>query len=86
MSEVDNFRDHTHLPVSPNGRWVVCANPSDPAGRRPLLHEAADALWAYVVQREAMGLNNHELLDQLYGVTPELWRLMGSAEVATRGQ
>jgi hypothetical protein len=65
---------------------VVSANPSDPAGRRPLLHEAADALWAYVVQREAMGLNNHELLDQLYGVTPELWRLMGSAEVATHGQ
>jgi hypothetical protein len=51
-----------------------------------LLHEAADALWAYVVQREAMGLNNHELLDQLYGVTPELWRLMGSAEVATHGR
>jgi hypothetical protein len=61
---------------------AVSARESDAAARRPLLHEAAEALFAYVVQREAMGLNNHELLDQLYGVTPELWRLMGSAEAA----
>jgi hypothetical protein len=49
--------------------------------RGPLLHDAALALWEYVVQREAMGLTNHDLLDQLYGVTPELWRLMGSSSV-----
>jgi hypothetical protein len=33
------------------------------------------------VQREAIGLTNHDLLEQLYGVTPELWRLMGTTEV-----
>ena len=51
------------------------------AARRPLLREASLALWECVVQREAIGLTNHDLLEQLYGVTPELWRLMGTAEV-----
>lgn len=56
----------------------------DPAGRRPLLIAAAAALWQYVVQREAMGLTSHQALEQIYGVTPELWSLMGSAEVVHR--
>jgi len=51
------------------------------AARRALLVAAAAALWHYVVQREAMGLTSHDAADQVYGVTPELWRLMGSAEV-----
>jgi hypothetical protein len=55
--------------------------PLSPA-RRPLLREASLALWECVVQREAIGLTNHDLLEQLYGVTPELWRLMGTADVA----
>jgi len=46
--------------------------------RQALLQQAALALWEYVVQREAMGLTNHELVNQVYGVTPELWRRMGS--------
>ncbi len=45
---------------------------------------AAGALWAFVVQREAVGITSHDLLDQVYGVTPELWRLMGSADVGGR--
>ena len=60
------------------------ASPLGPAGvvaaRRPLLCDAARALWEYVVQREAIGLTSHDLLEESYGVTPELWRLMGSAE------
>jgi len=52
-----------------------------PAARRPLLEDAARALWEYVVQREAVGLTSHDLLESVYGVTPELWRLMGSAQV-----
>jgi hypothetical protein len=51
------------------------------AARRPLLRQASLALWECVVQREAIGLTNHDLLEQLYGVTPELWRLMGTTEV-----
>lgn len=52
----------------------------DPPARKALLQRAALALWEYVVQREAMGLTNHELVDQVYGVTAELWRCMGSAD------
>ena len=50
------------------------------APRRALLGEAARALWEYVVQREAMGVTSHDLVNEIYGVTPEVWRLMGSAE------
>jgi hypothetical protein len=56
-----------------------------PAARWPLLHEAALALWECVVQREAIGITDHGLLEQMYGVTPELWRLMGTADVAGAG-
>jgi hypothetical protein len=67
LADFDRVAGHS-LPLSP--------------ARRPLLREAALALWECVVQREAIGLTNHDLLEQLYGVTPELWRLMGSADVA----
>ena len=55
------------------------------AARRSLLHGAALALWECVVQREAIGLTNHDLLGQLYGVTPELWRLMGTPATTGAG-
>jgi len=41
------------------------------------LHRTADALWCYVVQREAMGLTDHSRLDEAFGLTPEVWRRMG---------
>lgn len=50
----------------------------DPDVRTSLLDDAALALWEYVVQREAMGLTNHDIVNQVYGVTPELWRRVGS--------
>ena len=50
-----------------------------PKQRRALLHAAADALWAYVVQKEAIGITDHTKLNEVYGVTPELWRLMGTS-------
>ena len=52
--------------------------------RKALVIAAAGALWHYVVQREAMGLTRHDSLEQVYGVTAELWRLMGSADVVGR--
>jgi len=55
--------------------------PTTAPERRALLIAAAAALWQYVVQREAMGLTSHDAVDKVYGVTPELWRLMGSEEV-----
>ena len=57
--------------------------PVDPPARKALLQRAALALWEYVVQREAMGLTNHELVNQVYVVTAELWRCMGSADCFT---
>jgi hypothetical protein len=44
-----------------------------------LRDQAVQALWEFVVQREAVGLTDHRLLDQHYGVTAELWRRVGAA-------
>ena len=49
------------------------------AGRRALVDAAAEALWACVVQREAIGLTDHAGLGEAYGVTSEMWRRMGAA-------
>ena len=47
--------------------------------RQAVLHAATDALWAYVVQKEAIGISDHARASEIYGVTPEMWRLMGAA-------
>lgn len=47
--------------------------------RKALLHAAADALWALVVQREMIGLTDNRVLNQTFGVTAEMWRLMGAS-------
>lgn len=45
--------------------------------RKALLHAAADALWALVVQREMIGLTDNRDLSHTFGVTAEMWGLMG---------
>jgi len=50
-----------------------------PRERRALLHAAADALWAYVVHKEAIGITDHTKVNEVYGVTPEMWRVMGTS-------
>jgi hypothetical protein len=51
--------------------------------RRPqLLQTAADALWAYVVQKEALGLSDHAALADEFGVTAELWNRIGALDRA----
>jgi hypothetical protein len=75
-----DFDRDFELPPEHNPRSAAGRGHALPA-RGLLLNDAARALWEYVVQREAVGLTNHESLEQFYGVTPELWRLMGSAEV-----
>ena len=50
-----------------------------PRERRALLHAAADALWAYVVQKEAIGITDHTKVSEVYGVALEIWRLMGTS-------
>ena len=50
---------------------------ADPAAREKLVRAASDAFWLYVVQREALGLNDSEYIRNEYGVPPDVWRRMG---------
>ena len=73
-----------HRPATESASSLSLSS-SAPAARQPLLREAALALWECVVQREAIGITDHDLLEQLYGVTTELWHLMGATELKTNG-
>jgi hypothetical protein len=44
--------------------------------RAELIEIAGDALYAYVVQREAMGLTDAEYVAREYAVPQEVWRRM----------
>ena len=68
--------------VAALAQWDRAARAGGCDTRQALLQDAALALWEYVVHREAMGLTNHDLVDHVYGVTPELWRRMGSADAS----
>jgi hypothetical protein len=46
--------------------------------RGRLLHDAAGALLGYVIQKEALGAAHNDLVTEVYGVTPEVWNLMGA--------
>ncbi len=48
----------------------------DPAARADLVAVAGDALWSYVVQREAMGLIDSEYIGREYAVPSDVWRGM----------
>ena len=50
---------------------------ADPAARTALIEEAAETFWSYVVQREALGLQDAEYIGKEYGVPPEVWQAMG---------
>jgi len=47
------------------------------ARRQELLVNAAHLLSAYVIQREAIGLHNHQDLTAEFGLTPEIWNRVG---------
>jgi len=49
---------------------------SDPA-RFKLLCAASDVLWSYIIQKEMIGAADHDLVTETFGVTREVWRLMG---------
>lgn len=42
-----------------------------------LLYAAADAVWRYFVQREALGFNNHDLAVEEYAIPKEVMKLVG---------
>jgi hypothetical protein len=53
--------------------------PPSSAGRRRerLVQEASDALWCFIVQREACGLRDQRLIIRAYGVPAEVQNRMG---------
>lgn len=58
--------------------------PEKRAQRESLLGAAADALYSYVIQKELMGAANNDLINKIFGTTPEMWRLMGVAHPSWR--
>jgi hypothetical protein len=59
------------------------ANAADhplPAGepREQLVQAASDALWCFIVQREACGLRDHRSIIRAYGVPAEVHNRMGA--------
>lgn len=51
--------------------------PADPAGRAALVAAAGEALWYYVVQREAIGLRDVDAVLREYRVAHEVYLRMG---------
>lgn len=49
-----------------------------PADRVPLLKDAADAVWAYFIQRELCGLRRHDDAIQTYGIPREVLVRLGA--------
>jgi hypothetical protein len=47
--------------------------------RERLVDKAGEAFWAYVVQREALGLHDAEYIGREYQVPAEVWRRMRPA-------
>jgi hypothetical protein len=55
------------------------ADPSHRETRDGLVREAGYALWLFIVQREACGLNDNTHVVQTYGVPKEVYARMGPA-------
>jgi hypothetical protein len=59
------------------------AAPADPQRER-LVQEASDALWCFVVQREACGLIDQRQIIRAYGVPADVRNRMGVFGMGTR--
>ncbi len=60
------------------------AEPSTDSEREQLLRNASDALWCFVVQREACGLRDQRLIFRAYDVPAEVRNRMGVFETSGR--
>lgn len=52
----------------------------DLSAREKLVEAAGEALWAYVVQREAIGLIDAEYIRKEYAIPPDVWQHMNPQE------
>lgn len=50
----------------------------DPEMRQRLVLDAANAVWRYFIQREALGLTNHDLVVKHYAIPGEVLAKVGS--------
>jgi hypothetical protein len=56
------------------------AGARDDARRRGLVHAAAAALHAYVIQKEVIGIADNATLNEAFRVTADVWRCMGAVQ------
>ena len=54
------------------------ADAPDPDTRRQLVQDCAEAVWRYFIQREALGLSNHDLVIKHYAIPGEVLARVGS--------
>ena len=57
-----------------------------PLSRDKLVEVAGEALWSYVVQREAIGLIDADYIRREYSVPPEVWQHMRPKDSSTNPQ
>lgn len=57
------------------------ADAPDAQTRRRLVQEAAEAVWRYFIQREALGLTNHDLVVKHYDIPGEVLAKVGSSSL-----
>ncbi|MGK2284803.1 DUF6665 family protein [Pedomonas sp. V897] len=57
------------------------AGASDADARQRLVRDAAEAVWRYFIQREALGLYNHDLVVKHYGIPGEVLARVGSGSL-----
>lgn len=54
------------------------ADAPDPETRLRLVQDCAEAVWRYFIQREALGLHNHDLVVKHYAIPGEVLARVGS--------
>lgn len=75
LSEHDRLQSDCEKPIGQTAAGAV---------RARLLQEASDALWCFVVQREACGLRDQRAIMRDYRVPAEVQNRMGVFGAATR--
>jgi hypothetical protein len=68
---------HDHANTDSDGNSTNRPSPAGPPRERLVL-EASDALWCFVVQREACGLRDQRSIIREYGVPAEVRNRMGA--------
>jgi len=67
---------HDRADTARDGDAAYRPSPAAPSRQR-LVEEASDALWCFIVQREACGLRDQRLVLREYGVPAEVRNRMG---------